>query len=62
VKDETLDLFAVPSELEAGEPAVEPERKEIPVEDRTGEIPGSIRWYAEKQREYWNLAFPHSPK
>lgn len=21
--------------------------------------PGSIEWYEEKQREYWNAAFPH---
>lgn len=59
---ETLDLFPVPPEVESGKPTPEPRREEAPLEDRTGEVPGSIKWYAEKQREYWNLAFPHSPK
>lgn len=55
---ENLDLFAVPPELEAGKPAPEPERESIPLEDQ----PGSIRWYAEMQRQYWNAAFPWAKK
>lgn len=54
--NENLDLFAVPSEVEAGKPPSEPEREIL------SEVPGSIKWYAEKQREYWNRAFPWTKK
>jgi hypothetical protein len=54
--NENLNLFAVPPEVERGEPSVEPEREEI------SEQPGSIRWYAEMQRRYWNEAFPWAEK
>lgn len=56
--NESRDLFALLPELEVRKPAVEPERKEVPLEDQ----PGSIKWSAEKQREYWNLAFPGAKK
>jgi hypothetical protein len=52
------------SEVEAGKPAVEPERVAPPEQSESGlrNPLGSIPWYAEKQREYWNAAFPHKPK
>jgi hypothetical protein len=70
---ETLDLFAdaggvgrradlsseaVQSRLEVRGPAVEQERVELSEENK----PGSIGWYAAKQIEYWNKAFPWAKK
>jgi len=55
---ENLDLFAVPPEVESGKQTIEPERESASLENP----PGSIGWYAEKQREYWNRAFPWAKK